>query len=132
MLHTLAAELLVKTSSRVAAQDKVAKVLGCEKMVVADVYGAHEDARLVADAKHYGCEVLGVMGCSKLMKDFGPTAVTAALDVGRALMSAHPQADAIVFPFAALASGRSHRNAGEGIRRDGDGCRRKPATRCGS
>jgi len=32
---------------------------------------AQEDARLIADAKRYGCEVLSVMGCAPLIKDFG-------------------------------------------------------------
>jgi maleate cis-trans isomerase len=71
MLRTLAVELRVKVSSSVAAQTKAAKVLGCKKVVVAHPYGAHEDARPIADAKRYGCEVLGVMGCGKLIKDFG-------------------------------------------------------------
>jgi maleate isomerase len=98
MLRTLAAELGVKVSSSVAAQAKAAKVLGCKKVVVAHPYGAREDARLIADAERYGCAVLGVMGCGKVIKDFGRIPVTAALDLGRALMRAHPQADAIFFP----------------------------------
>jgi maleate isomerase len=98
MLRTMAAELGVKVSSSVAAQSKAAKVLGCKKVVVAHPYGAHEDARLIADAERYGCEVLGAMGCGKRIKDFGRIPVTAALDMGRALMRAHPHADAIFFP----------------------------------
>src|SRR6516225_7163725 len=98
MLQTLAAELGVKVSSSVAAQGKAAKVLACKKVVVAHPYGAREDARLIADAQRYGCEVLGVMGCGKVIKDFGRIPVTAALDMGRALMRAHPHADAIFFP----------------------------------
>jgi len=65
---------------------------------VAHPYGAREDARLIADAERYGCEALGAMGCGKLIKDFGRIPVTAALDMGRALMRAHPQADAIFLP----------------------------------
>jgi maleate cis-trans isomerase len=98
MLRTLAAELGVKVSSSVAAQEKAAKVLACKKVVVAHPYGAHEDARLIADAERYGCEVLGAMGCGKLIRDFGRIPATAALDMGRALMRAHPQADAIFLP----------------------------------
>jgi maleate cis-trans isomerase len=56
------------------------------------------DARLIADAERYGCAVLGAMGCGKVIKDFGRIPVTAALDLGRALMRAHPRADAIFFP----------------------------------
>jgi maleate cis-trans isomerase len=98
MLRTLAAEVGVKVSSSVAAQAKAAKVLGCKKVVVAHPYGAHEDARLIADAERYGCEVLGVMGCGKVIRDFGRIPVTAALEMGRALMRAHPHADGIFFP----------------------------------
>jgi maleate isomerase len=98
MLATLAAELGVKVSSSVAAQAKAAKILGCRKAVVAHPYGAHEDARLIADAERYGCEVLGVMGWGKVITEFGRIPVTAARDMGRALMRAHPQADAIFLP----------------------------------
>jgi maleate cis-trans isomerase len=86
MLRTIATELGVKVSSSVAAQDKAAKVLACKRVVVAHPYGAHEDARLIADAERYGCEVLGAMGCGKVIKDFGRIPVTAALDMGRALV----------------------------------------------
>jgi maleate cis-trans isomerase len=67
-------------------------------VVVAHPYGAHEDARLIAGAERYGCEVLGAMGWGKVIKEFGSIPVTAALDMGRALMHAHPQADSIFFP----------------------------------
>ena len=98
MLRTLEAELGVKVSSSVAAQDKAAKLLGCEKVVVAHPYGAHEDARLIADAERYGCEVLGAMGWGEVINRFGRIPVTAALELGRALMRKHPAADAIFFP----------------------------------
>jgi hypothetical protein len=73
-------------------------VLGCKKVVMAHPYGAHEDTRLIADAERYGCEVLGAIGCGKVIRDFGRIPMTAALDMGRALMHAHPNADAIFFP----------------------------------
>jgi maleate isomerase len=98
MLQTLAAELGAKVSSSAAAQEKAAKTLGCRKVVVAHPYGAHEDARLIADAECYGCEVLGAMGWGKVVSEFGRIPVTAALELGRALMRAHPQADSIFFP----------------------------------
>jgi len=98
VLRTLEAELGVKVSSSVAAQAKAAKVLGCSKVVVAHPYAAHDDARLIADAERYGCEVLGAMGWGKVIREFGRIPVTAALDMGRALMRAHPQADAIFLP----------------------------------
>jgi maleate isomerase len=98
VLRTLAAELGVKVSSSVAAQEKAAKALGCKKVVVAHPYAVREDARLTADAERYGCEVLGAMGWGKTINQFGRIPVTAALDMGRALMRAHPDADAIFFP----------------------------------
>ncbi len=97
-LRTLAAELGVKVSSSVAAQEKAAKRLGCRKVVVAHPYGAREDARLSADAERYGCEVLGATGLGRAINQFGRIPVTAARDLGRTLMRAHPQADAIFFP----------------------------------
>jgi maleate isomerase len=89
MLTSLAAELGVKVSSSVAAQEKAAKILGCRKAVVAHPYAAHEDARLVADARRYGCEVLGALGFGAVINQMGRMPRTAALDLGRALMRAH-------------------------------------------
>jgi maleate cis-trans isomerase len=65
---------------------------------VAHPYGAREDARLIADAQRYGCEVLGAMGWGKVIREFGRIPATAALELGRALMREHPQADAIFLP----------------------------------
>lgn len=98
LLATLAAELGVPVSSSVAAQEKAAKALGCKKAVVAHPYAALEDARLIADAQRYGCEVLGAMGFGKVITEFGRIPASAALDLGRALLRAHPQADAIFLP----------------------------------
>jgi maleate isomerase len=98
MLQTLAAELGIRVSSSVAAQEKAARALGCKRVVVAHPYGAHEDARLIADARRYGCDVLGAMGWGKVISQFGRIPVTAARDLGSMLMRAHPDADAIFFP----------------------------------
>jgi len=98
MLAALAAELGIKMSSSAAAQEKAAKLLGCRKLVVAHPYGAREDARLIADAERYGCEVRGAMGWGKTITQFGSIPATAALEMGRALMGAHPDADSIFFP----------------------------------
>ena len=98
MLRTLATELGVKVSSSVAAQEKATNALGCKKVVIAHPYGAHEDARLIADAERYGCEVRGAMGWGKTITEFGRIPATAALEMGRALMRAHPDADSIFFP----------------------------------
>jgi maleate isomerase len=98
MLRALAAELGVKVSSSVAAQEKAAKSLGCRKVVVAHPYAAKEDARLTADAERYGCEVLGVLGYGTVINQFGRIPANAALDMGRELLRRHPQAEAIFFP----------------------------------
>jgi maleate isomerase len=98
VLRTLSAELGVPVSSSVAAQEKAAKALGCRKVVVAHPYAAKEDARLIADAERYGCGVLGAVGYGKVISEFGRIPTSAALDMGRALMRAHPDADAIFLP----------------------------------
>jgi maleate isomerase len=98
MLRSLAVEVGIKVSSSVAAQENAARALGCRKVVVAHPYGPNEDARLVADAERYGCEVLGALGCGKVIREFGRIPTSAALDLGRGLMRTHPQADAIFFP----------------------------------
>jgi maleate isomerase len=98
LLTKLAAELGVAVSSSTAAQGKAAKVLGCRKVVVAHPYGPHEDARLSADAQRYGCEVLGAKGFGAVIREFGRIPRNAARALGRALMRAHPAADAILFP----------------------------------
>jgi maleate isomerase len=98
VLRNLAAELGVKISSSVAAQEKAAKALGCRKVVVAHPYAASEEARLTADARRYGCDVLGATGFGTVIGQMGRMPVSAALDMGRALMRAHPHADAIFFP----------------------------------
>src|SRR5262245_12341541 len=90
MLAELAAGLGIKVSSSAAAQEKAAKLLGCRKVVVAHPYGAREDARLVADAERYGCEVRGALGWGKTITEFGSIPAAAALEMGRALMRAHP------------------------------------------
>ena len=98
VLRDLAAELGVPVSSSVAAQEKAAKALGCRKVVLAHPYAASEEARLTADARRYGCEVLGAMGFGTVIGQMGRMPAGAALDMGRTLMRAHPDADAILFP----------------------------------
>jgi maleate cis-trans isomerase len=98
LLRELAAELGVKVSSSVAAQEKAAHALRAGKVVVAHPYGPHEDARLAADAVRYGCEVLGVQGLGKVIAQFGQIPVASVLDLCRALLRAHPHADALFLP----------------------------------
>src|SRR5215470_3591831 len=90
VLARLEAELGVKVSSSVAAQERAAKVLGARKVVIGHGYGPQEDARLTADAQHYGCEVLGTAGLGYGLGRFGSIPASAALDLGRTLMHKHP------------------------------------------
>jgi maleate isomerase len=98
VLARLEAELGVKVSSSVAAQERAARALGARKVVIGHGYGPHEDARLAGDAERYGCEVLGAAGLGQVLNRFGSISATAALELGRSLMRRHPAADAIFFP----------------------------------
>jgi len=81
MLRTLASELGVR-SPRASPRRRRPRRYRLQEGRVAHPYGAHEDARLTARRRRYGCEVVGVMGCGKVIKDFGRIPVTAALDMG--------------------------------------------------
>jgi maleate isomerase len=98
MVRDLSAELGVKVTSSALAQTRAAAALGCRKVVVAQPYEASENARLSSYAKHFGCEVLGVTACGSAFNQIGRIPRSAALEMGRALKRAHPDADSILFP----------------------------------
>ena len=98
ILRRLEADLGVKVSSSVAAQERAAKVLGARRVVVAHPYGPSEDARLVGDAQRFGCEVVGAAGLGMVINQFGKIPTRAALDLGRTLLRENPTADSIFFP----------------------------------
>jgi maleate isomerase len=101
MVRALAEELNVKISSSAAAQEKAVKALGCRKVVIAQPYDDSQNERQASYAKRYGCEVLGVAGWGSALNQMGGIPRHAALDMGRALMRAHPQADSILLPSPA-------------------------------
>jgi maleate isomerase len=97
-IGALEAELGVKVSTSASAQEHAVHRLGCRKVVVAHPYGAGEEARQCRYAEQYGCEVLGAAGWGSTLPQFGSIPRDAALELGRALLRRHPQADAILFP----------------------------------
>lgn len=94
----LEAELKVKVSTSVSAQEKAAKTLGCRKVVIAHAYGDSQSARQAGYAKKFGCEVLAVSGFGATLPRFGCVPRDAALTMGRKLLREHRDADAIFFP----------------------------------
>jgi len=98
MVRDLEAELGVKVSSSALAQERAAKTLGCNKVVVAHAYEATENARLASYAEHFGCQVLGVTAWGSAFNQIGRIPGEAALTMGRALLVEHPDADSILFP----------------------------------
>src|SRR5205085_5718237 len=94
----LAAKLKVPVSTSVSAQEKAVRTLGCRKVVIAHAYDDSQSARQSGYAKKFGCEVLGVTGFGTTLPQFGGGPRDAALEMGRALLKAHPGADAILLP----------------------------------
>jgi maleate isomerase len=98
LVRDLAKEIGVKVTSSALAQERAAKALGCRRVVVAQPYAASENERLAGYANHFGCEVLGVSAWGSAFNQIGRIPRKAALEMGRALMRRHPQADSILFP----------------------------------
>ena len=98
MIVDLEAELNVKVSTSTSAQAKAAKVLGCKKVVVAQPYELSETGRIASYAAHFGCEVLGATGWGSAFNQIGRIPRHAAIEMGRKLMRAHPDADSILLP----------------------------------
>jgi maleate cis-trans isomerase len=98
LIRDLEAELKIPVITSAAAQQRAAKALGCRKVVVAQPYDESQNARQSSYAIAWGCEVLGAMGWGSPLNRFGGIPTHAALDMGRALLRAHPDADAILLP----------------------------------
>jgi maleate isomerase len=98
MVQDLEAELKVKVSTSAAAQARAAKALGCKKVVVAQPYAHSDTDRIASYALHFGCEVLGATGWGSAFNQIGRIPQHAALELGRQLMRAHPDADTILLP----------------------------------
>ncbi len=94
----LSAELKVPVSTSASAQAKAIKTLGCRKVVIAHAYDDGQSMRQAGYAAKFGCEVLAVKGWGAALPMFGGVPRDAALDMGRTLLSAHRDADAILLP----------------------------------
>ena len=129
IIRDLEAELKVKVSTSTSAQAAAAKALGCKKVVVCQPYEKTETDRIASYAKHFGCEVLGATGWGSPFNQIGRIPRHAAIDMGRALMRQHPDAEFDILPVAALADGRRARRAGARVRRQLHG--RSPGDRLG-
>jgi len=98
MIRDLEAELGVKVATSASSQSAAAKALGCKKVVVAQPYEASETVRISSYALHFGCEVLGATGWGSAFNQIGRIPQDAALEMGRGLKRAHPDADSILLP----------------------------------
>ena len=98
MMRELEAELKVKVSTSTSAQSAAASALGCRKVVVCQPYAKSETDRIAGYARHFGCEVLGATGWGSAFNQIGRIPRHAAIEMGRALMRQHPDADSILFP----------------------------------
>jgi maleate isomerase len=97
VIRALEAELKVKVSTSLSAQENAARTLGCRKVVIAQPYDASQNARQSGYAEGFGCEVLGAAGWGSIIPRFGQIPRDAALSMGRALIRQYPQADSILF-----------------------------------
>jgi maleate isomerase len=98
IIRDLEAELKVKVSTSTSAQGAAAKALGCKKVVVCQPYELTETDRIASYATHFGCEVLGATGWGSAFNQIGRIPRHAAIEMGRAMMKKHPDADSILFP----------------------------------
>jgi maleate isomerase len=98
IISDLETKLKVKIATSISAQTAAAKALGCKKVVVAQPYEAKDTERIAGYAEHFGCEVLGATGWGSPFNQIGGIPRHAALEMGRALMKKHPEADSILFP----------------------------------
>ena len=98
MIRDLESELKVKVSTSASAQARAAKALGCKKLVVAQPYAHSDTERIAGYATHLGCEVLGATGWGSPFNQIGRIPQNAAIELGRKLMRAHPDADTILLP----------------------------------
>ncbi len=95
----LETELGVKVSTSASAQTAAGKKVGVKKAVLAHPYADSDTARIAGSYEHMlGCEVIGRMCWGSPFNRIGAIPQHAALEMGRKLLKAHPQADTILFP----------------------------------
>ncbi len=99
MIIDLETELGVKVSSSTAAQARAAKALGCKKVVVAQPYAhsdtdRHRELRACISAARSWARPAGAARSTRSAR----IPQHAALEMGRKLMTEHPDADTILLP----------------------------------
>ena len=98
-LRKLEKELGVKVSSSASAQTAAGRKLGVKKAVLAHPYAETDTARISKSYEHMlDCEVIGKTCWGSPFNRIGAIPQHAAVEMGRKLLKAHPQADTILFP----------------------------------
>jgi maleate isomerase len=98
MIAELEAKLGIPVATSASAQKKAFELLGCKNLVVAHPYSAEDNWRFDEYAGKYGAEVLGTEAFGSDFNKIGGIPDSAAQDMARKLMAAHPEADTIMFP----------------------------------
>jgi maleate isomerase len=99
MCGELEKELGVKVSSSASAQTAAGRKLGVRKAVLAHPYAETDTARISKSYEHMlDCEVIGKTCWGSPFNRIGAIPQHAAVEMGRKLLKAHPQADTILFP----------------------------------
>ena len=99
LVESLEAELGIKVSSSASAQTAAGRKLGVKKAVLAHPYAETDTARISASYEHMlNCEVIGKTCWGSPFNRIGAIPQHGALEMGRKLLKAHPQADTILFP----------------------------------
>ncbi len=98
MIRDLEQELGVPVATSASAQAKAVKLLGIKKLVLAHPYAARDTERIDQYSVKFGCEVLGSAAWGAPFNQIGRVPRDGALELGRKLMKAHPDADTIMFP----------------------------------
>lgn len=95
----LEADLGVKVSSSASAQMSAARKLKVKKAVLAHPY-AESDTKRISDSYETmtGCKVVGQACWGSPFNRIGAIPEHGALEMGRKLLKAHPQADTVLFP----------------------------------
>ena len=98
MIRDLESELGVPVATSASAQAKAVKTLGIRKLVLAHPYASRDTERIDQYSVKFGCEVLGSAAWGSPFNQIGRVPRDGALELGRKLMTAHPDADTIMFP----------------------------------
>ena len=99
MIRALEAELNIKVSTSASAQTAAAAKLGVRKAVLAHPYAETDTDRISGSyEKLLGCEVVGRACWGSPFNRIGAIPQHGALEMGRKLLKAHPDADTIMFP----------------------------------